>query len=59
MELDIGSLISILFKRKLQEIKNTNRISEFSDLLFNVFVEKIVVFRDKTLEFHFTTGQKN
>ena len=45
---------AILLKRKIEELKKTNHISEFSDILFTTFVEKVEISPDGTLSFHFT-----
>ena len=47
---------AVLFKRKIEDLKKTNQISEFSDILFLAFVKKVIVDSDGTLKFHFITN---
>ena len=48
---------AVIFKRKIEELKKTNEISEFNDIIFTAFVDRIVAHSDGTLDFKFMTGQ--
>ena len=54
IELKYGN--SLLVKRNFEELKKTDEISEFSDIIFTTFVKEVVVHRNSSLEFHFITN---
>ena len=47
----------VLFSKRIEELKNANKISNFEDLLFTTFIDKVVAYNDLSLEFNFVTGQ--
>ena len=54
IELKYGN--SLLAKRNFEELKKTNEITEFSDIIFTTFVKEILVYRDGSLKFIFKTN---
>lgn len=54
IELKYGN--SLMAKRNFEELKKTDEISEFSDIIFTTFVKEVVVHRNISLEFHFITN---
>lgn len=48
---------SVIAKRRIQDLKNSGEITEFDDIIFTAFVTKVVVNEDRTMTFHFITGQ--
>ena len=48
---------TVVIKQALANLKESNKISSFNEILFKTFVEKVIVEEDKTLVFKFATGQ--
>lgn len=46
----------LLFSKRIEELKNANKISNFEDLLFTTFIDKVVAYNDLSFEFNFVTG---
>lgn len=48
---------AVIMKNKIADLKKINKLEVFNDIIFKAFTEKVVVYEDKTLEFHFVSGQ--